>query len=172
MTLAILVILAITIVVMLISAEYFEVALSIVNRFFPQGYAETANSKIPNKNFATFLYPKSLSLGGHISQWVQYLLVIPVFFEFGWLVALIYLIFILFVWKFIAALLLVKNQITKKFALELMRVNLERKVAKNDFDMHGLTPEGMVLMKDLFKQIIAFIDSLPEHKVKSTQRKT
>lgn len=172
MTLAILAILIITIIIMLISSEYFEVAFSIVNHFFPQGYVETANLKIPNKNFATYLYPKSLYYGGHISQWIQYLLVISVFLKFGWVVALIYFIFILFIWKLIVAFLLVKNYTIKRFALELMYVNLERKVARRDFKMHKLTVEGERVMEDLFKEILAFIDSLPEHKAKSTVGKT
>ncbi|OGN28698.1 MAG: hypothetical protein A3A33_01995 [Candidatus Yanofskybacteria bacterium RIFCSPLOWO2_01_FULL_49_25] len=172
MALAIVTILIITIIIMLISGEYFEVSFGIVNRFFPQGYVDTANLKIPNQNFATYLYPKSLYYSGHISQWIQYLLVIPVFLKFGWVVALIYFIFILFVWKLIVAFLLVKNYAIKRFALELMYANLKMRMARKDFKMYKLTVDGERVMENFFRETLAFIDSLPEHDAKSTVGKT
>jgi len=149
---------------MIFSAAYFEVAFGMVNHFFPQGYTEDRLKKIPNQNFASYLYPKFLFYGGHISLWLQYFLILPVFFQFGWIVALIYLVFPLFGTKMLAMLLWQSN-FAKSFTLELMYVTLERRIKRKDFKVdNGTDLGGEQFFEELFKEILVFIDSLPARK--------
>lgn len=57
MTLINVVILAITIDVILVSAEYFEVSPSITNRFRPQGYIDTGNRTRANMTLQPYSTP-------------------------------------------------------------------------------------------------------------------
>jgi len=144
-----------------LSAVYFEIAFAIMNRLCPDGLPH-GDARIPNYRAAGFLWPKWLLKAGHVANWLQYAVTIPVFFWFGSMMAIAYFVF---VFAGVKVIMVVASNLrsTRAFATELMHAHLTRRVRLRQFRWDsGTSEEGEELFELLFTEVLALLDNLPE----------
>jgi hypothetical protein len=145
-----------------LSASYFEVALSIANRLFPDGHFTAGNLSIPNHNVATLFYPKWLHKGGHVSNWIQYLLVVPTTWVFGWGYGIAYLLAVLLGVKLLMSALST-SAAGISVSVALMRAYLERRVRLRQFRWdEGTSEEGQQVFEALYRAALELLEQVPE----------